>query len=97
MGDAPANRASRARLPRPGEASLERRGDDLPVEQDVATVERESEERQIIEWRFEQLRLAGFDVETALDLAIAVRVDLHDAEHLVRRGCAPALAARILL
>jgi hypothetical protein len=69
----------------------------LPMEADVATVERESEERQIIEWRFDQLCRAGFDVETALDVAIALRVDLHDAQELVRHGCTPPLAARILL
>ena len=55
------------------------------------------EEELIFAWRFERLRRAGFHSELALDLAACPTVDLHDATELVERGCAPALAARILL
>jgi hypothetical protein len=56
-----------------------------------------TDEELIFAWRFEQLQRAGFDTELALDLATCTGVDLHDATELVRRGCAPAVAARILL
>jgi hypothetical protein len=66
------------------------------VESETATLDRVDEEQQIIEWRFEQLRRAGFDPELALDLAISPAIDLHKATGLLRRGCPPDLAARIL-
>jgi hypothetical protein len=56
-----------------------------------------TDEELIFAWRFEQLQRAGFDSELALDLAVCAEVDLHDATELVERGCAPALAAQILL
>ena len=56
-----------------------------------------TDEELIFDWRFDQLRRAGFDSELALDLAACSTVDLHEATELVMRGCAPALAARILL
>jgi hypothetical protein len=56
-----------------------------------------TDEELIFAWRLEQLQRAGFDSELALDLAACSTVDLHDATELVKRGCAPALAVRILL
>lgn len=47
-------------------------------------------------WRRDQLRAAGFAVELADRLAGDRRYDLHAVLELVDRGCAPALAARIL-
>ena len=48
-------------------------------------------------WRFESLCRSGYDRDAAAVLAARGEVDLHDAIDLVRRGCPPALAARILL
>lgn len=63
--------------------------------QATATVGR-SETELILAWRLEQLARAGFDFELAMELATS-GVDLHEAVDLVRRGCEPALAGRILL
>jgi hypothetical protein len=51
----------------------------------------------VIEWRAETLRRAGFDSEAALELAFSLHVDLHAAVGLVKRGCPPATALRILV
>ena len=48
-------------------------------------------------WRFEALFRSGYESDAAVALAAKVDVDLHDAVDLIRRGCPPALAARILL
>jgi hypothetical protein len=48
-------------------------------------------------WRLEQLLLAGYELEHAEQLAARRDVDLHQAIELVERGCAPAIAASILL
>lgn len=66
----------------------------------MATVEfeyRESENERIIGWRAEELLRAGYEDTTALELALRGDVDLHTAVELVRRGCPPGTAARILL
>jgi hypothetical protein len=47
-------------------------------------------------WREGRLRLAGFEQETASQLAEDAAVDLHALLELVGRGCPPHLAARIL-
>jgi hypothetical protein len=67
------------------------------MEIEVVAAPHWDEERLIYEWRFDQLRRAGYDPELALDLAVTTKVDLHDATELLRRGCEPTLAARILL
>ena len=56
-----------------------------------------SEAERILAWRLEQLARSGFDFEPAMQIALCSEVDLHDAIDLVKRGCEPALAARILL
>ena len=66
----------------------------------MATVEfeqRESEEEQVICWRASALVRAGYEEGTALELALRPDVDLHRAVDLVRRGCPPSTAARILI
>ena len=66
----------------------------------MATVEfehHESEEERIIDWRAQALTRAGFEDGTALELALRSDVDLHLAVELVRRGCPPGTAARILI
>jgi hypothetical protein len=56
----------------------------------------ETEEERVIGWRAEELLRAGYDNGTALELALLPYVDLHSAIDLLRRGCPPATAVRIL-
>jgi hypothetical protein len=49
-----------------------------------------------IAWREARLRVAGFEWETASQLARDDEVDLHALLELVDRGCPPHVAARIL-
>ena len=51
----------------------------------------------VLGWRVEQLIAAGFDSDAAFVLALDRTVDLHDATELVRRGCPPQTALRILI
>jgi hypothetical protein len=57
----------------------------------------ETEAEAIICWRFHELMESGFELEAALKLAVATQVDLDRASNLLRRGCAPKTALRILL
>ena len=52
---------------------------------------------RVLGWRIEQLIAVGFDSDAALVLALDRSVDLHEATELVRRGCPPATAFRILI
>lgn len=55
-------------------------------------------EQEIVErWRAQELERAGFPEDMATELAMRTDVDLHAAIDLIRRGCAPELAAQILL
>jgi hypothetical protein len=54
------------------------------------------EESDVIRWRRAALRRAGYDEESARELARRIDVDLHRAVDLVRAGCPPELAYRIL-
>jgi hypothetical protein len=54
-------------------------------------------EALVFEWRVETLLRAGFGTEAACDLAFTKHVDLHAAVRLVKRGCPPETALRILL
>jgi hypothetical protein len=49
-----------------------------------------------VAWREARLRAAGFERETASQLARGGAVDLHELLGLLDRGCPPHLAARIL-
>lgn len=51
----------------------------------------------VLGWRVEQLIAAGFDSDAAFVLALDRTVDLHEATELVRRGCPPKTALRILI
>ena len=57
----------------------------------------DTEAEAILRWRFDELVRAGYDVGSALMLASHVEVDLHAATDIVRRGCPPDTALRILL
>ena len=63
---------------------------------DVELVE-ETETERVERWRSEELERAGFAPDTAHILARRTDVDLHIAVGLVESGCAPELAAEILL
>ena len=52
---------------------------------------------RVLGWRIEQLLAVGFDSDAALVLALDRDVDLHEAAELVRRGCPPQTAFRILI
>ncbi len=52
---------------------------------------------RVLGWRIEQLIAVGFDSDAALVLALDRNVDLHDAAELVKRGCPPQTAFRILI
>lgn len=58
---------------------------------------RTPEERAIVSWRLDQLMRAGFELAEARVVATQRDVDLHAAVDLVRHGCPPATALRILL
>ena len=53
-------------------------------------------ELRVLEWRRRTLVRAGFDDELATSLAERPGYDLHGLLDLVKRGCRPDLAARIL-
>jgi hypothetical protein len=60
-------------------------------------VSSDTDERQaVVEWRRDQLGRAGFSLPRAATLARDARYDLHELLELVRRGCPPDVAARIL-
>ena len=48
-------------------------------------------------WRTEELERAGYSASEASRLADLTYVDLHLATDLVRRGCSPELALKILV
>jgi len=56
-----------------------------------------NEDETVRGWRFEQLTAAGYPRRAAAELAGRRDVDLHVALCLLRRGCDPATALRILL
>lgn len=54
------------------------------------------QDAEVVRWRRGRLIDAGFGPDLAAALAGDPRFDLHGLLQLVERGCAPALAARIL-
>jgi hypothetical protein len=65
----------------------------------VATTTQEHEAtvlRQVVGWRFDELRRVGYSEESALELAQEAGIDLHVAIDLIRRGCPHETALRIL-
>jgi hypothetical protein len=65
--------------------------------EDTKPAETPIEEHKVTTWRLDVLFAAGYDLALATEIACRNDVDLHQAVELVRRGCPPALAARILL
>ena len=64
----------------------------MAAAQDIIETELDRVER----WRTAELMRVGFPGDDAVALAVRTDVDLHEAIELVRRGCPPALAVRIL-
>jgi hypothetical protein len=58
---------------------------------------KELESERVVAWRREELERVGYDMVAAGDLALRTDVDLHLAIALVRGGCPPETAIRILL
>lgn len=54
------------------------------------------DDRQLSDWRLEQLHRAGWPEPQALLLAVDPDVDLHQACDLLASGCPAELALRIL-
>jgi hypothetical protein len=52
---------------------------------------------EVLRWRLERLIDAGYPAATASALAERVDIDLHLAIRLIRNGCPPATAVRILV
>jgi hypothetical protein len=60
-------------------------------------LELDAEAELVRSWRIEELERAGYSAEDARHLAELGHVDLHQATSLLRGGCPPELALRILL
>jgi hypothetical protein len=56
----------------------------------------ETELDRVERWRTAELMRVGFAGDDAVALAARLDVDLHEAIELVKRGCPPELAFRIL-
>lgn len=54
------------------------------------------EDHRVEDWREEYLLRAGFPPEAAIQLSRDPAVDIHLAERLLERGCAPSVAVDIL-
>jgi hypothetical protein len=60
-------------------------------------LELDAEAELVRSWRTEELERAGYAPEDARHLAELAHVDLHQATRLLRGGCPPELALRILV
>lgn len=70
---------------------------DRGVRVTAAEVHEQTEIQRIESWRMQELERAGFPADAAAELASRHDVDLHGAIDLVRRGCPPEVARRILV
>jgi hypothetical protein len=59
---------------------------------------RQETENELVEaWRVQELLRAGYDADSAAAIAGRLDIDLHYAVDMIRGGCDPDLALRILL
>jgi hypothetical protein len=58
---------------------------------------RPTEQELVEQRRAEELERAGYPAQAAAELAMRTDVDLHRAAELIKQGCSPELALRILL
>lgn len=63
---------------------------------ETTSIWREDEQSKVESWRLHVLIEAGFPLPLAERLAVSA-ADLHDCVDLVRSGCDPTVAAKILL
>jgi hypothetical protein len=56
-----------------------------------------TEDEDVVFWRADELRRAGYDPAAILELAPRMDIDLHIAVGLLGRGCSPGTALRILI
>lgn len=56
----------------------------------------ETEAEQVLRWRLAELERSGYAWDDALMLAVRPEIDLHLATELLRKGCPPETALRIL-
>jgi hypothetical protein len=56
----------------------------------------ETEAERVQRWRVEELERAGYDTQSATELAERSDVDLHRAVELIEAGCSIELAVQIL-
>ena len=70
---------------------------DIPHELVVLDLELDAEAELVRSWRLEELERAGYAADQASELADRMYVDLHRATDLLRNGCSPELAFRILV
>jgi hypothetical protein len=66
----------------------------MPAAHEIEIVETELE--RVERWRTSELLRVGFQGDDAVALAARTDVDLHEAIELVKRGCPPGVAIRIL-
>jgi hypothetical protein len=57
----------------------------------------ETELGRVVDWRLRELMRAGYPEASARQLAERVEIDLHRAADLLKTGCPPETALRILL
>jgi hypothetical protein len=57
----------------------------------------DAEAERVLLWREEELERVGYERSMARELAERTYVDLHFAMDLLRRGCSPETAVRILV
>ena len=70
----------------------------LQTDTRLGLAESESDEMlTVLRWRFNQLSRAGFAPEDAVQVAVSLDVDLHEAVRLLDAGCPPKTALRILV
>ena len=68
----------------------------MPAQKATAPSPREDVQQQVIDWRHHVLAEAGYTDEIAQSIAES-DADLHRAVELLRLGCEPEVAARILV
>lgn len=67
-------------------------GDETPLAEPET-----SEESKVEKWRYDELIKAGYSPTTAKKISRRPDIDLHKAIKLIKIGCPPDVAARILL
>jgi hypothetical protein len=62
----------------------------------VTVAERDLEFAAVTRWRYQRLVKLGVPLADAIRIAHEHDVDLHEIERLIRQGCAPEVAVRIV-